>query len=165
MGKLLWTPSEQRIQQSNMYRFMKGINEQYHMNFTEYTELYEWSIQHIPEFWAALWDFAGVIASKPYDDVVDDLGLREEVQYALTILEEGTSADRQLAVYNQGHDLRAVGGHRPSRQQSGEGQAQDSKQKHGMEAVHFRSILPRLEASDKITRHRPGRGRIRMSSP
>ena len=74
MAKLLWTPSEQRIQQSNMYRFMKGINEQYHMNFTEYTELYEWSIQHIPEFWAALWDFAGVIASKPYDDVVDDLG-------------------------------------------------------------------------------------------
>jgi carboxylate-amine ligase len=42
------------------------------------------------------------------DDVVDDLGSREEVAYARTILQEGTSADRQLAVYHQhgGNDNR-----------------------------------------------------------
>ena len=33
------------------------------------------------------------------DDVVDDLGSRKEVEYVRTILKEGTSADRQLAVY------------------------------------------------------------------
>lgn len=33
------------------------------------------------------------------DDVVDELGSREEVEYVRTILNEGTSADRQLAVY------------------------------------------------------------------
>ena len=33
------------------------------------------------------------------DDVVDDLGSREEVEYARTILKNGTSADRQAAVY------------------------------------------------------------------
>jgi carboxylate-amine ligase len=33
------------------------------------------------------------------DDVVDELGSREEVEYVRTILEKGTSADRQLAVY------------------------------------------------------------------
>ncbi len=35
------------------------------------------------------------------DDVVDDLGSRTEVEYVRTILKEGTSADRQLAVYRQ----------------------------------------------------------------
>ncbi|MCA9971786.1 MAG: carboxylate-amine ligase [Anaerolineales bacterium] len=35
------------------------------------------------------------------DDVVDDLGSRKEVEYVRTILKEGTSADRQLAVYRQ----------------------------------------------------------------
>ena len=35
------------------------------------------------------------------DDVVDDLGSRQEVEYARTILKEGTSADRQLAVYHK----------------------------------------------------------------
>ena len=39
------------------------------------------------------------------DDVLDDLGSREEVNYVRTILKEGTSADRQIAVYNrQGGD-------------------------------------------------------------
>ena len=35
------------------------------------------------------------------DDVVDDLGSREEVAYIETILKDGTSADRQIAVYNR----------------------------------------------------------------
>jgi carboxylate-amine ligase len=33
------------------------------------------------------------------DDVIDDLGSRKEVEYAFRILDEGTSADRQLATY------------------------------------------------------------------
>ena len=33
------------------------------------------------------------------DDVVDELGSRDEVNYVHTILEKGTSSDRQLAVY------------------------------------------------------------------
>ncbi len=35
------------------------------------------------------------------DDVLDDLGSREEVEYLRTILTRGNSADRQIAVYNQ----------------------------------------------------------------
>ncbi len=35
------------------------------------------------------------------DDVLDDLGCRKEVEYVNTILKEGTSADRQLAVYQK----------------------------------------------------------------
>jgi carboxylate-amine ligase len=42
------------------------------------------------------------------DDVLDDLGSRKEVEYAFRILDEGTSADRQLRVYQQTGDLKAV---------------------------------------------------------
>ena len=42
------------------------------------------------------------------DDVVDDLGSRAEVEYVLTVLKEGTSADRQLAVFKETNDLKAV---------------------------------------------------------
>ncbi len=41
-------------------------------------------------------------------DVVDELGSRREVEYAYRILEEGTSADRQLATYRETGDLKAV---------------------------------------------------------
>jgi carboxylate-amine ligase len=44
-------------------------------------------------------------------DVVDELGSRAEVEYAYRILEEGSSADRQLAVFRQTGDLNAVVDH------------------------------------------------------
>jgi carboxylate-amine ligase len=45
------------------------------------------------------------------DDVVDDLGSRAAVEYVHTILRDGTSADRQLRVYRETNDLRAVVSH------------------------------------------------------
>jgi carboxylate-amine ligase len=42
------------------------------------------------------------------DDVPDDLGSRAEVEYARAILDQGTSADRQLAVYRETGGFRAV---------------------------------------------------------
>ncbi len=42
------------------------------------------------------------------DDVVDELGSRAEVEYVHNILRQGTSADRQLAVYRRTGDFRAV---------------------------------------------------------
>ncbi|HET7106428.1 MAG TPA: carboxylate-amine ligase [Candidatus Acidoferrum sp.] len=42
------------------------------------------------------------------DDVVDDLGSRSAVDYIHTILNEGTSAERQLRVYQQTGDLKDV---------------------------------------------------------
>jgi glutamate---cysteine ligase / carboxylate-amine ligase len=42
------------------------------------------------------------------DDVVDELGSRAHVNYVHTILENGTSADRQLRVYRETNDLKAV---------------------------------------------------------
>jgi carboxylate-amine ligase len=42
------------------------------------------------------------------DDAVDELGSRKEIDQAYRILHEGTSADRQLAVYRETGDLRAV---------------------------------------------------------
>ena len=42
------------------------------------------------------------------DDVVDDLGSRKEVEYAFRILDEGTSADRQLATFERTGSLKDV---------------------------------------------------------
>lgn len=42
------------------------------------------------------------------DDVVDDLGSREELEYVKQILVNGTGADRQLKIYEQTNDLKSV---------------------------------------------------------
>ena len=41
-------------------------------------------------------------------DVMDELGSRKEIEYAYRILEEGSSADRQLATYRRTGSLQAV---------------------------------------------------------
>jgi len=73
MGELLWMPSQERIEKSNIRRFMAMVNEKFGKHFTEYDELYQWSVENIPDFWAMMWDFAGIRASRTYDRVVDDL--------------------------------------------------------------------------------------------
>ena len=74
MSKLLWQPSEAQIKASNMYRFMALINERYGTSFNSYDGLYQWSVDHIPEFWKEMWDFAAIKTSVPYDRVIDDAG-------------------------------------------------------------------------------------------
>lgn len=73
MAKLLWKPSEERIKNSNIYRFMQFINEKYGTDFNEYRPLYKWSVENIPEFWASFWDYADIKYSKPYDTIIDDI--------------------------------------------------------------------------------------------
>ena len=72
MGKMLWKPSEERVRNSNMYRFMSFVNDRHEQTFTDYDGLYAWSVNHIPEFWAAVWDFVGINASRGYDRVIDN---------------------------------------------------------------------------------------------
>jgi acetoacetyl-CoA synthetase len=72
MDRLLWQPSQDRILQTNMYRFIQFINERHGKHFSDYPELYQWSVDNIADFWAAMWDFADIRASQPYTEVIDD---------------------------------------------------------------------------------------------
>ena len=72
MAKMLWKPSKQRVEESNLYRFMNQINRRYRTNFQDYDGLYQWSVENIQDLWASVWDFVGIKASKKYDRVVDD---------------------------------------------------------------------------------------------
>ncbi|TKB26566.1 acetoacetate--CoA ligase [Desulfopila sp. IMCC35006] len=72
MPKPLWVPSEQRIKASNMYRFMREVNRRCGTDFADYEELYQWSVDNIADFWAEMYRFADIKATKPYEQVIDD---------------------------------------------------------------------------------------------
>ena len=74
MAKLLWKPSEESVRRTNMYRFMNFINQKYNRQFSEYAPLYQWSIDNIPDFWSSMWEFAEIKASRPYEQIIDDVG-------------------------------------------------------------------------------------------
>ena len=65
----LWEPSEEQIQKANLTRFM----EQYFSeSFDDYHEFYAWSVREPERFWAAVWDFCGIIASRSYSSILCD---------------------------------------------------------------------------------------------
>jgi acetoacetyl-CoA synthetase len=69
----LWLPSEERRREANLNRFMEMVRTSHNVNIQSYSDLYRWSVENIPDFWAAIWDFAGIRHSKMYDQVVEDL--------------------------------------------------------------------------------------------
>ncbi|HIE17660.1 MAG TPA: acetoacetate--CoA ligase [Dehalococcoidia bacterium] len=72
MAKLLWKPTEERKRRANIVKFIDYVNKRYQQKISTYDELYSWSINNIPDFWAATWDFVKVKASHTYVTVVDD---------------------------------------------------------------------------------------------
>ena len=53
-------------------------------------------------------DLIGEMLQWFVDDVVDELGSRHEIEYAFEIMKHGTSADRQLATFDQTNDFKRV---------------------------------------------------------
>ena len=71
MKKPLWRPSEERIKQANVTRFIEYVNKKQGKKMGSYFDLCQWSMDQIPDFWARLWEFADIKASRGYDRVVD----------------------------------------------------------------------------------------------
>jgi acetoacetyl-CoA synthetase len=63
MAEILWSPSQEWVAETHLRRFMDGLPHR----FGGYHELWEWSVTHRDEFWRAVWDYTGVIASRPPD--------------------------------------------------------------------------------------------------
>jgi acetoacetyl-CoA synthetase len=64
MAKLLWSPSPEAAESTEMARFTRA------RGFASYDELWRWSVSDVEGFWAALWEWCDVRASKPYDRVL-----------------------------------------------------------------------------------------------
>ncbi len=68
----LWQPSEERKKNANMTRFIEHVNKKHNLGIDGFHALYDWSVAKREDFWAAIWDFCGVVHSKSYDKVLQD---------------------------------------------------------------------------------------------
>ncbi len=70
----------ERKRAANLTRLIALTNERHGQSIATYRELQEWSVNHIPDFWALMWEFGGVKASVPYETPAagldDMLGVR-----------------------------------------------------------------------------------------
>ncbi len=73
MGELLWEPSEEIVNNSNITEFIDFVEDKHSIEVDDYFDLYDWSIENIPDFWEAMWEYGEVITSEDYEEVVDSL--------------------------------------------------------------------------------------------
>jgi acetoacetyl-CoA synthetase len=69
-GTLLWEPSEEFKENANVSRYMEWLEKEKGLSFDDYGELWEWSVTELEEFWASIWEYSDVRASKPYTRVL-----------------------------------------------------------------------------------------------
>jgi len=60
-GKLLWSPTENIIQASELERYRHYVNSKYAVSANDYKELWQWSIDNKEIFWNDLIDWFGLI--------------------------------------------------------------------------------------------------------
>ena len=99
----LWEPSAERRERATLTRFMEWAGERRGRPFADYDELWRWSVDELEDFWASIWDFFGVRASQPYEQVLGERSMPgarwfagAELNYAEHILRDRDPA--KLAV-------------------------------------------------------------------
>jgi acetoacetyl-CoA synthetase len=71
---IVWTPSPERVASATITRYREWLNETRGLSLDGYHDLWQWSVDELDAFWAAIWEFFEVEASEPYERV---LGRRE----------------------------------------------------------------------------------------
>jgi acetoacetyl-CoA synthetase len=74
MNQPLWQPSSGRIAAANLTAFAHRVAARHGQSLTEYARLRAWSVEQSADFWAELWRFAEVRASRPWDRILEDGG-------------------------------------------------------------------------------------------
>jgi acetoacetyl-CoA synthetase len=71
-GTILWEPSQEFREKANITRYLKWLKDEKGLDFDGYGPLWEWSVTKIEDFWASLWEFFEIKASKPYTKVLSE---------------------------------------------------------------------------------------------
>src|SRR5579885_783787 len=66
----LWEPSDQLKEQANVTHYMRWLAQEKGLSFQTRDELWQWSVEHLEDFWASIWDYFHVKASQPYTTVL-----------------------------------------------------------------------------------------------
>jgi acetoacetyl-CoA synthetase len=93
MTQPLWTPSETRTKQSQLWAFKEIAERKSGQKFTTYQDLWQWSCNDLETFWNLVWDHCQIIGEKTEPTLVQENGLfgakffpESQVNYAENLL-------------------------------------------------------------------------------
>lgn len=73
MGRVrdvLWEPAESVRDGSRLVHYMEWLRDRKGVEFANYDELWQWSVDELEDFWGSIWDFFQVKASRGPDEIL-----------------------------------------------------------------------------------------------
>jgi acetoacetyl-CoA synthetase len=61
----MWAPSPERVERSNLTRYLRWLAERRQLRLGSYDELWRWSVRDLDGFWASVWEFFEVGGPAP----------------------------------------------------------------------------------------------------
>jgi acetoacetyl-CoA synthetase len=71
LKKPLWIPSAERINNSNLSQYFSFLDSHYNLKISSFTELYEWSVSNIENFWEIIWEYSRIIHRSKYHSILE----------------------------------------------------------------------------------------------
>jgi acetoacetyl-CoA synthetase len=71
-GQILWEPSAEAIARAQVTAFREGVNARHGLALADQQDLWEWSVHELAGFWAEVWRFGDVRASRTWESVLVD---------------------------------------------------------------------------------------------
>ncbi len=69
-GDLLWQPGAEWVADTNLSAFRIWLLHKRGLTFADYHALWRWSVEHLEDFWGAVWEYFDIEASSPYTQVL-----------------------------------------------------------------------------------------------
>jgi len=106
---VLWRPPAERVRRSRLTRFAGEVQDRHGVQFSDYEALWRWSVEHVEDFWAQVWDHFNVLSSEPYEQVLTsrempgaDWFSGARLNFAENVLRTRSAGTALVAVSEQG---------------------------------------------------------------
>jgi len=99
MKEPLWIPTTDRISKSNLMQFIPFVKANYDFRGATYSDLYNWSVNNIEDFWESIWNYSSLIHSQSYNQVL----VRKEIYNSQWFTGSKLNFAQNLLRFNDDH--------------------------------------------------------------
>jgi acetoacetyl-CoA synthetase len=112
-GEKLWEPSPERVDAARITAFVRWLDEQKGLSFSDYESLWQWSVTDLDGFWRAIWEYFEIASDADFENVVAGEGIFKarwfegsQTNYAEHVLRHETDAQPGETAFYHSSEIR-----------------------------------------------------------
>jgi acetoacetyl-CoA synthetase len=67
---VLWTPDQRSRERARLTHYLRWLEQTRGLGLRTYPELHRWSVEHLEDFWASIWEYFDIKSETPWEQVL-----------------------------------------------------------------------------------------------